>query len=149
MSMPKSDRRALCVRMSIPSIDAFTSPLREMLRLTLTEQGYGEDFIYELGTAATELVNNSFEHSSDRNCHEVGIGWSIEPERCEFWVHDEGEGRVTQKDFDFAGKGPPDHFEDRGRGLFLIYTFSSEVMVETGEDSGTTIRIRKYPGEEE
>ncbi len=131
------------MRMDLPNLLGLARPVREMLNVTLTELGYDEEFREELGLAATELLNNSFEHASEREEHVVTLGWSAGGENCEFWVHDEGEGRITQEDFDLMGEGPPDHFEDRGRGLFLIRAFCDRVEVRDAEEGGTIVRIVK------
>ncbi|MHC4472829.1 MAG: ATP-binding protein [Planctomycetota bacterium] len=123
---------------------ALTRPLREFLSLTLEAQGFEEEEIDEIRLVATEMVNNSFEHASDRPLHEVEIRMLVDAEKWEFRIRDEGEGRITQEDFDFEGKGPPDHLGDRGRGNFLITCFSDAVEVHEVEGGGTEVKVTKY-----
>ena len=98
----------------LPNLLFLTRPLREFLRLTLEAESYDEEFIYDFGTAVSELVNNSFEHASDRERHDVEIDLVVDAEKVIFRIRDEGEGRIRQADFDEQGDTPPDHLEDRG-----------------------------------
>ncbi|MEN8151780.1 MAG: ATP-binding protein [Planctomycetota bacterium] len=134
------------IGMRLPSLMFLTRPLREFLALSLKARGFDEEWIEEFGLAVTELVNNSFEHASPSEWHEVAVDLTIHPDRVEFRIRDEGEGAITQADFDFEGKGPPDHFEDRGRGLFLISCFSDDVIVQEAEEGGTAVTITKFRG---
>ena len=119
----------IAIGMRLPNLMFLTRPLREFLALSLMARSFDEEWIDEFGLAVTELVNNSFEHASDRPWHEVDVDLLIHEDRVEFRIQDEGEGHLTQEDFDFEGKPPPDHMEDRGRGLFLISCFTDDVRV--------------------
>ena len=90
------------------------------------------------------MVNNSFEHASERPMHEVEIRMLVDDTKWEFRIRDEGEGRLTQKDFEFEGEGPPDHLGDRGRGTYLINCFSDEVEVREVAGGGTEVKVTKY-----
>ena len=48
-------------------------------------------------------MNNSFEHASESQWHEVNVELFIHDDRVEFRIQDEGEGQLTQADFDFEG----------------------------------------------
>jgi len=144
MTGDSPDHSSLEIRMRMPNHMALTRPLREFLALTLEAQGFDEEDIDEIRLVATEMVNNSFEHASDRPMHEVEVRILVDDERWEFRIWDEGEGRLTQKDFEFEGEGPPDHLGDRGRGTYLITCFSDEVEVTEVPGGGTEVKVTKY-----
>jgi anti-sigma regulatory factor (Ser/Thr protein kinase) len=121
-----------------------TRPIREIITVSLQERGFGEETIDEIALVATEVVNNSFEHASDQAFHEVEIDMLIDDEKWVMKVRDEGHGRLRQSDFEFEGKGPPAHFGDRGRGTFLIWSFSDRVTVRDCPNGGTEVEIVKY-----
>jgi anti-sigma regulatory factor (Ser/Thr protein kinase) len=144
MTGESPDHSTLVISMRMPNHMALTRPLREFLATTLECQGFDEDMIDEIRLVATEMVNNSFEHASDRPLHEVEVRMCVDEEKWEFVIRDEGEGRLTQDDFDFEGKGPPDHLGDRGRGNFLITCFSDKVEVREVDGGGTEVKVTKY-----
>lgn len=133
----------IAISMKLPNQLFLTRPLREFLRLTLEAESYDEEFIYDFGMAVSELVNNSFEHASDRLRHEVEIDLVMDAEQVVFRIRDEGEGLIRQEDFEVQSGTPPDHLEDRGRGLFLITCFTDSVKVRTPPGGGTEVEIRK------
>lgn len=137
------------IGMKLPNVLFLTRPLREFLRLTLEAESYDEEFIYDFGMAVSELVNNSFEHASERERHEVEIDLEVAAERVVFRIRDEGQGRLVQSDFEAQSGGPPDHLEDRGRGLFLISCFTDEVKVREIPGGGTEVEITKRRGGQE
>ncbi len=139
----------ITIGMRLPSQMFLTRPLREFLALSLQARSFDEEWIEEFGLAVTELVNNSFEHASSSEENEVGVELTIHDDRVEFRIQDEGEGAISQADFEFEGKGPPDHFEDRGRGMFLISCFTDDVQVKEAAEGGTAVTIMKYRGEAE
>jgi anti-sigma regulatory factor (Ser/Thr protein kinase) len=139
----------ITIGMRLPNLMFLTRPLREFLSLSLQARSFDEEWIDEFGLAVTELVNNSFEHASENQWHEVNVELLIYEDRVEFRIQDEGEGQLTQADFDFGGKGPPDHMEDRGRGLFLISCFTDDVRVTEASEGGTAVTITKFRGGEE
>ncbi len=119
-----------------------TRPCREFISLTLKSQGYGDEEVDDFGVVCTEAVNNSFEHASERQWHEVEIDIEIDAHKCVFRIRDEGQGRLKQEDFVFDG--PPEHFGDRGRGLFLIARMSDSVVVRPAPAGGTELEIVKH-----
>ena len=119
-----------------------------ILALSLVARDFDEEWIDEFGLAVTELVNNSFEHASDSERHEVDLKIVLFDDRVVFRIRDEGQGQISQEDFDFEGKGPPDQLEDRGRGLFLISCFTDDVQVKHEADGGTEVAITKFRGGE-
>jgi anti-sigma regulatory factor (Ser/Thr protein kinase) len=139
----------IAIGMRLPNLMFLTRPLREFLALSLKARSFEDEWIEEFGLAVTELVNNSFEHASESVWHEVKLELLICDDRVEFRIQDEGEGQIRQEDFNFAGQGPPDHLEDRGRGLFLISCFADDVRVQDAPDGGTAVTITKFRGGEE
>jgi len=149
MTDEPSKSMPIVIGMRLPNLMFLTRPLREFMSLSLQARSFDEEWIEEFGLAVTELVNNSFEHASESRWHEVNVELLIHEDRVEFRIQDEGEGQLTQADFDFEGKGPPDHMEDRGRGLFLISCFTDQVLVSEASDGGTAVTITKFRGGEE
>ena len=129
--------------MRLPNLLILTRPLREFITLLLEARGFDEEETEEIRLVATEVVNNSFEHASEKDLHEVEIDMEVDDHKWVFRIRDEGEGRLTQEDF-AATDGPPDHLGDRGRGTFLITAFSDEVIVRDGKKGGTEVQITKY-----
>ena len=125
-----------------------TRPVREIITVTLQERGYDEEAIDEIALVATEVVNNSFEHASEEDIHDVEIDMEVDTVKWVMKVRDKGSGRLTQEDFEFEGKGPPAHFGDRGRGTFLIWSFSDQVTVRECPNGGTEVEIVKFREEE-
>jgi len=105
--------------------------------------GFEEEDIDDVCLVLTEVVNNSMEHASARP-HEVEVDLEIDDEKLLLRVRDEGDGKITQKDFEHSAAGPPDHLEDRGRGLFLIASFSDDVKVREIPGGGTEVEVIKY-----
>jgi anti-sigma regulatory factor (Ser/Thr protein kinase) len=130
------------IGMKLPNLMFLTRPCREFVSLTLRSQGFGDEEIEDIAIVCTEAVNNSFEHASEREWHEVEIEMEIDPRRWIFRIRDEGEGRLRQEDFDFSG--PPEHYGDRGRGLFLIARLSDQVHVRRIAAGGTELEIVKF-----
>lgn len=139
-----ADAPPIVIGIRLPNLMCLTRPLREFITTTLRTQGFEEEEIEEIALVATEVVNNSFEHASDRDLHEVEIDMTVDGEKWVMKIRDEGENRIRQEDFDFEGKGPPAHFGDRGRGTFLIWSFSDEVTVRPVERGGTEVEILKF-----
>lgn len=131
------------IELRLPSMMFLARPLREFVRLTLDSTDFDEEDIDDVCLVMTEVVNNSMEHASARP-HEVEVDIEIDDEKLLLRVRDEGEAKITQEDFDQGSEGPPNHLEDRGRGLFLIASFSDDVKVRALPGGGTEVRIVKY-----
>lgn len=134
----------LKIGIKLPNLMFLTRPLREFVSTTLEATGFDEEEIDEIALITTEVVNNSFEHASDEEWHEVEIDMVVQEDMWVLRIRDIGEGRLRQEDFDFEGKGPPEHLEDRGRGTYLISCFSDQVVVREVPTGGTEVEITKY-----
>jgi anti-sigma regulatory factor (Ser/Thr protein kinase) len=143
MTDEPSSQFPITIGMRLPNLMFLTRPLREFLALSLVAKEFDEEWIDEFGLAVTELVNNSFEHASNSVSHEVDLEFRVFEDRVSFRIRDEGQGQIDQDDFDFEGKGPPDHLEDRGRGLFLISCFTDDIQVKHASGGGTEVTITK------
>ena len=132
------------IGLRLPNLMFLTRPCREFVSHTLKAQGFDQEQIDEIALVCTEVVQNSFEHASDNAWHQVEIDMLIDEEKWVFRIRDEGKGRLQQDDFDFSGKGPPSGFKDRGRGTFLIASFSDKVVVRDAPNGGTEVEITKY-----
>jgi anti-sigma regulatory factor (Ser/Thr protein kinase) len=132
------------IGLRLPNLMFLTRPCREFVSHTLESQGFAREQIDEIALVCTEVAQNSFEHASDKDWHTVEIDMRIDEEKWVFCIRDEGKGRLQQEDFDFSGKGPPSGFKDRGRGTFLIASFSDKVVVRTAPNGGTEVEITKY-----
>ena len=132
------------IGLRLPNLMFLTRPCREFVSHTLQSQGFEQEQIDEIALVCTEVVQNSFEHASDNDLHQVEIDMLIDAEKWVFRIRDEGKGRLQQEDFDFSGKGPPSGFKDRGRGTFLIASFSDKVVVRVSPNGGTEVEITKY-----
>lgn len=144
MPEDRSKRPPIEIGLRLPNLMFLTRPCREFVSHTLKSQGFEPDQIDEIALVCTEVVQNSFEHASDKDWHTVEIDMLIDDEKWVFTIRDEGKGRLQQEDFDFAGKGPPSGFHDRGRGTFLIASFSDKVVVRDAPNGGTEVEITKY-----
>lgn len=127
--------------MKLPNLMFLTRPCREFVSLTLRSQGFEDEEIEDIAIVCTEAVNNSFEHASERDWHEIEIEMEINPSKWIFRIRDEGHGRLKQSDFEFSGA--PEGYGDRGRGLFLIAKLSDRVTVRPMETGGTELEIVK------
>ena len=135
---------SITIGLRLPNLMFLTKPCRDFVSDTLRATKWGEDEIEEIALVCTEVVNNSFEHASDNEWHEVEIDMEIDADQWVFRIRDEGQGRLRQEDFNFEGKGPPAGFGDRGRGTYLIACFSDKVKVSERPGGGTEVEITKF-----
>ena len=141
---PADETLPIHIYQKLPNLMSLTRPLRETVVLALRERDFDDETIDEIALVATEVVNNSFEHASEERLHEVEVEMWVYQEKWVMKIRDEGKGRLRQEDFDFEGKGPPAHFGERGRGTYLIWSFSDKVTVRDLPEGGTEVEIVKY-----
>ncbi len=127
---------------------AHVKPVRDLVASLCRLEGFDDETIEEIKLVATELINNSIEHSGSNEATE--IRGRVFAASFELSVVDRGEETLDDGIFDFDT--PPSHLGDRGRGLFLIKAFTDEARVSQPEGGGTCITIVKHkpvPGEDD
>jgi serine/threonine-protein kinase RsbW len=131
----------------IPNRLEVMSGVRALLTATCESHGVGEEATQEILLAVSEIVNNAIEHVTGHGpdgAHEVDLRFGIGGDRAVGVVVDEGEGGISQHDFNAVA--PPSLDNDRGRGLFLIRAYVDELEVRHLPGVGTEIRFVKHLG---
>ncbi|MGH9027896.1 MAG: ATP-binding protein [Acidimicrobiia bacterium] len=97
--------------------------------------GVGEDLVL----VATELAANAIEAGSDQG--EIRMRVNVAPDAAIIEVEDPGTG------FGLApADSPPSPHQDRGRGLWLVRTLTSELAVERQEPRTIVRAVRRWGG---
>ena len=128
----------------IPNRLELMKPIRDLIAATCHSHGVDEEIRQELLLAVSEIVNNSIEHVRGRGeggYHEVEVTFGVGPEEIVGRIRDEGEGGISEADFD--GAIVPSLDSDRGRGLLLIKAYVDELHVSNVKGGGTEILFRK------
>ena len=111
--------------------------------------GFSEDRVEDLKTAIAEACINAIEHGNHLDDQlSVGVFLSVDEERLEVLVMDEGAGmdhRPANPDIDRKILGAED---PRGMGMFLIQSLVDEAEWVPGSDTGKSyarlmIRLNK------
>ena len=91
-----------------------------------------ERYLFETELIVGEILSNSVKHAP--GFVEITIDWRrMNPAIV---VHDSGPGLAPVR-----ARLPEDHYQEDGRGLFLIDTFSKEVAVRPLPGEGSEIRV--------
>jgi len=128
----------------IPNRLELMKPIRDLVGATCEYHGVEEEARQEILLAVSEIVNNAIEHvqgKGDEGYHEVDLYFGIRDGLVVARIVDEGEGGISQSDFDGAAR--PELDNDRGRGLFLIKAYVDEISVSPVPGVGTEVRFSK------
>ena len=108
----------------------------------LKAQSFPNEDIFAVHLAMEEAFINAVKHGNKMDASkEIKIDYSIDGDRAEITMTDEGEG--------FNPKGVPDPrygenlYKTDGRGLFLIKSYMNEVEFN---ERGNCVRMVKYKG---
>ena len=101
-------------------------------------EGFGEERTQEIALVATELINNAIENAEPTDMTEIRGG--AYADHLDLLVTDRSSTCLEADCFEFDG--PPDAASERGRGLFLIKSFSDDVRVSVAPGGGNRITVR-------
>ncbi len=123
-------------RIALPHTTAAVPVARALVRTALAELEHGADCdTAELLTA--ELVANAVEHTSGEKPIELVV--ELMPSGCQVEVHDTDP--APPGDLTRPAGGPPDPWQEHGRGLLLIRALSSSCG-HRPTDSGKAVWFR-------
>ncbi|MFE6287507.1 ATP-binding protein [Streptomyces sp. NPDC057877] len=128
-------------RIALPHSTAAVPVARALVRTALTELEHGADRdTAELLTA--ELVANAVEHTTGEAPIELVV--ELLPTGCQVEVHDPDP--VPPRDLTRPPDGPPDPWQEHGRGLLLIRSLSSSCGHRaTGSGKAVWFRLAVVP----
>ena len=99
------------------------------------------ELLADLKLAVTEACGNAVRHAYENGDGPVTVGFTLEEDKLEMVVEDEGAGLGISDVEDWT---MPEHFEG-GMGMAIIRAIVDELEVEDGADGrGTVVRMTKY-----
>lgn len=127
------------IQFRIPGDPKYVSMVRRAVRTIAYDLGFGEDVIWEIEVSVSEALANAVEHGSPgHTSNAVIVMCRFDNCRLTIDVRDEGPGfdlPCTQTEVEPS-------FDERGRGLRLIYELMDKVRVSRGR-RGSKIRMVK------
>ncbi len=138
-----------CVEVKLPSRMGYEKVAMSTAASVAKLMGFTEDRVEDLKTAIAEACINAIEHGNHLDDQlSVGVFLSVDDERLEVRVVDEGSGmdhRPALPDIDRKMLGDED---PRGMGMFLIQALVDEAEWVPGSDTGKSyarlmIRLKK------
>ncbi len=113
--------------------------------------GMSENDSYQTELAVVEAVNNSIIHAyNEEPGHQVKIEVSIETDRIEFSIRDNGKsmGPIWEKPLIELDHQHKENLPESGRGLFIIHQIMDSVQYHTKPDGTNTLTLTKELGTE-
>jgi serine/threonine-protein kinase RsbW len=99
------------------------------------------ELLADLKLAVTEACGNAVRHAYGDEEGPVTVGFTLDGDRLEMVVEDEGAGLEVPEVDDWT---MPENFEG-GMGMAIIRAIVDELAVEEGTDGrGTVVRMTKY-----
>lgn len=127
------------IKMEITANPEYVSIIRLTTSGIANKVGFCIDGIEDLKVAISEACTNAIKHSLDDR---FVIIYSMIQDGLTIEIIDNGKGydrnAISQPDIDNLKEG--------GMGLFIIKSLMDEVIVETQEGKGTSIKMTKYLG---
>lgn len=101
--------------------------------------GFSVDDIEDLKVAVSEACTNAIKHSQD---NKFSIAFNILENGVNIEIKDNGKG------YNASSIRTPDleNPKENGLGLFIIQALMDDVIVESKDGEGTTIKMTKYLG---
>ena len=127
------------IKMEITANPEYVSIIRLTTSGIANKVGFCIDDIEDLKVAISEACTNAIKHSSD---DKFTIIYSMIEKGLTIEIIDKGKG------YDRSSVSEPDidNLKESGMGLFIIESLMDEVIVESQEGKGTSIKMTKYLG---
>ncbi|WP_419725970.1 ATP-binding protein [Terrisporobacter petrolearius] len=127
------------IKMEITANPEYVSIIRLTTSGIANKVGFCIDDIEDLKVAISEACTNAIKHSLDDR---FTIIYSMIENGLTIEIMDNGKGydRSTVSEPDI------DNLKESGMGLFIIESLMDEVIVESQEGKGTSIKMTKYLG---
>lgn len=127
------------IKMEITANPEYVSIIRLTTSGIANKVGFCIDDIEDLKVAISEACTNAIKHSLDDR---FTIIYSMIENGLTIEIIDNGKGydRSTVNEPDI------DNLKESGMGLFIIESLMDEVIVESQEGKGTSIKMTKYLG---
>lgn len=132
----QSINESIKILSNVKNIRKVSSRIVELLQ----DRGVSKDYIFDIRLCVEEATLNAIEHGNKMNEGlSVDVTFSIDDEKIEVSVTDEGEG--------FNHKKLPDPTKDKnilrahGRGVFLVHRLMDKVDYS---DKGNRVNLIKY-----
>jgi anti-sigma regulatory factor (Ser/Thr protein kinase) len=132
------------IELSFPSEHMFLGVADAVIQEVGSELPFSQTELDELSTSVIEACTNAIEHGNGLTADLLArVIMEFTPERFEVTIYDSGKG------FDFDSKDfsvfPKDIMQERGRGLYMMYSFCDELSFsrENGEFAVTLVKIPK------
>ena len=127
------------IKMEITANPEYVSIIRLTTSGIANKVGFCIDDIEDLKVAISEACTNAIKHSSDDR---FTIIYSMIENGLTIEIIDNGKG------YDRSSVSEPDidNLKESGMGLFIIESLMDEVIVESQEGKGTSIKMIKYLG---
>ncbi|WP_228108775.1 ATP-binding protein [Terrisporobacter petrolearius] len=127
------------IKMEITANPEYVSIIRLTTSGIANKVGFCIDDIEDLKVAISEACTNAIKHSLDDR---FTIIYSMIENGLTIEIIDNGKGydRSTVSEPDI------DNLKESGMGLFIIESLMDEVIVESQEGKGTSIKMTKYLG---
>ena len=127
------------IKMEITANPEYVSIIRLTTSGIANKVGFCIDDIEDLKVAISEACTNAIKHSSDDR---FTIIYSMIENGLTIEIIDNGKGydrsSVSEQDID--------NLQESGMGLFIIESLMDEVIVESQEGKGTSIKVITYLG---
>ena len=125
------------IKMEITANPEYVSIIRLTTSGIANKVGFCIDDIEDLKVAISEACTNAIKHSSDDR---FTIIYSMIENGLTIEIIDNGKG------YDRSSVSEPDidNLKESGMGLFIIESLMDEVIVESQEGKGTSIKMIKY-----
>ncbi|WMT82526.1 MULTISPECIES: ATP-binding protein [Terrisporobacter] len=127
------------IKMEITANPEYVSIIRLTTSGIANKVGFCIDDIEDLKVAISEACTNAIKHSSEDR---FTIIYSMIENGLTIEIIDNGKG------YDRSSVSEPDidNLKESGMGLFIIESLMDEVIVESQEGKGTSIKMTKYLG---
>lgn len=127
------------IKMEITANPEYVSIIRLTTSGIANKVGFCIDDIEDLKVAISEACTNAIKHSLDDR---FVIIYSMIENGLTIEIIDNGKG------YDRSAVSEPDidNLKESGMGLFIIESLMDEVIVESQEGKGTSIKMTKYLG---
>lgn len=127
------------IKMDIIANPEYVSIIRLTTSGIANKVGFCIDDIEDLKVAISEACTNAIKHSSEDR---FTIIYSMIENGLTIEIIDNGKG------YDRSSVSEPDidNLKESGMGLFIIESLMDEVIVESQEGKGTSIKMTKYLG---
>ena len=128
------------IKLMVPCKPEYVSTIRLAVSSLANNIGFDIEAIEDIKVAVSEACSNIVSHSSIGEETQYEVECSAGEDRIELSVKDQGVGfemsEYTEPDLDMPSES--------GLGVFLMRVLMDEVQIQTGEGSGTCIKMIKY-----